>query len=506
MFDLHNPSRKKTVKILAIGNYAVLFLDMIQGLGFVPLYLAYFGERMYGLWLGTGGVIGVLSFLDLGIATLCIQRVASSYGKKDYKGIGLYFFNGFLINMAFMIILMLGGIIANLYLDVLFEINSQEFELLSQAFLIALFALVFSILNNTVEGSLNSLQKATFSKIVQILGAIIGIAVTYIALVNEWGILSIPVGMISRYLTILLPNLIYLFILFSKNNIPLVTLDKRTIKDYLQLSPSVFLSKLGTSLVNNAEPTLINIFISPQVAVFYSITKKAGGLVRLILDRIGGIIYPSLTHLYSSDASVEFKLFIMRLLRAIYPLTLIGFLMFVLANELFVDLWVGDENYLGLYMTILIALSLLFGFFSNFSSYLISVTGDIHYPSIMLFVESMVKIALLYIFLNIIGVKGLPLSLFIASFLFLIIYLKRWQTHLKFNTTEKAQIVISILKPSIIYCAVVGIAMVVIDYLKVQSFVSLVLIYLTIFLFLCGLFVSNSPDLKSLLSKKTRTF
>jgi hypothetical protein len=94
IFCLDNPSRKKSIKILTIGNYSVMVIDILQGLAFVPMYLNYIGERLYGLWLGTGGILAVLAFMDMGIATLTIQRVSREYGVKNYIGVSRYFFSG----------------------------------------------------------------------------------------------------------------------------------------------------------------------------------------------------------------------------------------------------------------------------------------------------------------------------------------------------------------------------------------------------------------------------
>nr|WP_298994245.1 MATE family efflux transporter [uncultured Polaribacter sp.] len=501
-FELNNPSRKKTVKILAIGNYLTLALDVVQGLLFVPIFLNFLGSRMYGLWLGTGGVIAVLSFLDMGIATLCVQRVAREYGKKNYNKIGLYFFNGILINLGFMLIMFLAGFMISLFLNYFFELNASEYKELSGAFLIALLALILALINNTVEGTLNSLQKPVFPKIVQVLGVVLSIITTYVLLIYDFGVIAIPIGMLVRYLFALLPNIVFLTILFYKNNIPIIKFDFLTIKDYLNLSPSLFLSKLGTSLVSNIEPTLINIFITPEIAVYYSVTKKGGGLVRTILDRIGGIIYPSLSHLHASDDGKEFKKLVVNLVKIIFPITLIGFLMFIIINGLFVDLWVGSENFLGYLMTFLIALSLMFGFLSNFSSYLISTTGDIKYPSIMVFFESIAKLICLYLFLSILGIRGLPLSLFIVSFIFFIVYLRRWRNHIGLNQKEKKDLFNSILKSFITFTLIIGLAFIYTNYYSTKSPIFLILIFCGTLL-LCGVVLINqNTQMKQFLIRK----
>lgn len=435
-FNLKSPSRRKTSKILAIGNYSVMVIDIIQSLAFVPLYLTYIGGRMYGLWLGTGGVLAILAFMDMGIASLTIQRVSREYGKKNFDGISKYFSAGFLINACFMGVLLIAGIISSYGLDSLFpDTTTTENRLLIEAFQIALIAMILSLLNNTIGGTLNALQKPLMAKVFELAGAISGIVVTYVLLFGDQPLMAIPVGMLARSSIGLVPNMIYLTVMLRNNGIPIFNYKFEIVKDYLNLTPNLFLSKFGTSLVSNIEPTLINMFMSPEVAVFFSVTKKAGDLIKKVLDRIGGVLYPSLAHLYSEANTIKFNELFIRIINYIFPASLLLFLIYILLNEQFVSLWVGEENYLGDWMTILISTSLLFSTVSNLLSYLLSTTGDIKFASNSVFVESITKILMLLISLKLMGVYGLPVALILTGLIFISVYFKRWNKHLLVKKT-----------------------------------------------------------------------
>lgn len=225
LFDLRNPSRRKTVKILAIGNYSLLVIDIIQGLAFVPLYLNYLGERLYGLWLGTGGIIAVLAFLDMGIGTLVIQRISHEYAKKNFDGVSTYFFSGLLINAFFMTILFIAGYVLSFYLGTFFkQMTVEETEVLAVAFQIALLALILTLMNNIISGTLNALQKPLFGIIATIIATTLGLITTIIMLVKKETVIAIPAGMMVRSVFSILPNLVYLFLLFSKNHIKMFSL------------------------------------------------------------------------------------------------------------------------------------------------------------------------------------------------------------------------------------------------------------------------------------------
>lgn len=426
-------SRKRSVKILAIGAYAVLLLDVIQGIVFVPLYLNYIGEKLYGLWLGTGGLIGVLGFLDLGIATLTIQRVSREYGAKKMDGVSKYFFGGFLINTMFMLILAIFGFVLSFWIGGLFSGTTEsDSEILTSAFRVALFALIISLFNNTIQGTLNALQKPLAGKIFEFAGALFGIVTIYLMLLGENSLMAIPVGMLVRSSVAFFPNLIYLISVFVKNKIKLFSYDKEIVKDYIKLTPNLFLSKFGTSLVANIEPTLINLFLTPQIAVYFTVTKKAGSVIRTILDRIGGILYPSIAHMFGEANKKYFSDTVLKINRMLFPLTLVLFLSYSILNESFVTIWVGSENYLGDVMTILISISLLTSFYSNIFGYLLSTTGEIKFTNNVVFLESISKIVLLLIGLAFFGVYGLPIAIIFSSLIFISIFSMKWNKYLEF--------------------------------------------------------------------------
>lgn len=435
-FDLQNPSRKSTVKVLAAGNYLALVLETVQGIFFVPLYLSHFSERLYGLWLASGGMIAILSFLDMGIATLAIQRISAEYGKKDYAKVGLYFSNGMLVQSLLMIVLLALGALLSFFLDRILTVTEPEMLILSKATLLAVVALVLSIINNAVEGSLNALQKPLVGKVTQNLSSLVCIGTTFLMLKNGWSVLAIPAGLVVRALCALVPNLAYILAIFRKNSISSLSFSRAVVKDYVCLGGSIFFSKLGVAMVGNIEPTLITMFISPQVTVYYSVTSKAGALLKTVFDRIAGTIYPSLAHLYSCNEHSKFRNVIFSLVKSFFPIALSCFLLYFVANEAFVDIWVGKENYLGDSITLLISVALLLSFVSNMMSYLISITGDLKYPARMVLVESLVKISFLYLFLRFFGVVGLPVAITATSLLFIVLFCARWNMHLMLPKTE----------------------------------------------------------------------
>ena len=92
--DLPFPGHKRATVLLALGSYANTVITIIQGLVLVPLYLYYLGPELYGLWLASGGMLGMLWLMNFGIGSLLTQRVGRAYGRSDFSNLGAYFING----------------------------------------------------------------------------------------------------------------------------------------------------------------------------------------------------------------------------------------------------------------------------------------------------------------------------------------------------------------------------------------------------------------------------
>lgn len=468
--SLDNFSRRKAIKILAIGNYVTLGFDIIQGFLFVPLYLTFLGNNLYGLWLGTGGIINALAFLDMGTATLTIQRISTEYGRGNMQGIGLYFITGIAIHLVLMTFLLVGGIVLSFSLRSFFVLDNNEYDLLLKASCGAVCALVITLLNNTIEGTLNALQKPLFGKITQVLGALFGIILTYLMLVWGYSVMSISAGLLVRAVINTLPNVIYLIMIFRKNGISFIRFNLGVVKDYLRLTPSIFLSKIGGALVGNIEPTLITIFVSPQVSVYYSITSKAGMLFRMILDRIGSILLPPLSHLYSNEGLIKLKKILLNFFNIAFPAVIAGYAIFFLLNKFFVNIWVGPQNYLGDVFTLLLAFSLLLGFLSSIMSYLFTILGDIKYPSYYIFLESILKLLGLYLLLKLLGIYGLPIAIILTSIVFVSIYARRWNKKLELTRDERSSLNLSILKNILLVAVLTILGCIILKYFKISTF------------------------------------
>ena len=328
------------------------------------------------------------------------------------------------------------GYLLSFFLITLLNIDLVFKEIIIDSFLIALLAYGVTLFNNILEGTLIALQKPLFCKFTQILSSLLGVIILYFLLLNDYALLAIPISLFIKAVTNTIPNIIYLFLVFKANKISFFSYKKEVFLEYLKLSPSVFLSKLGGALVGNLEPVLLTFFLSPNVTVVYSITSKAGVLVKTLLDRITGIIFPSLSHFYSSVSNVKFKRFVIDFISLLLPIIVVLFTLFMIANKLFIGLWVGEENYMGDKISLFIVFAFVSSFLSNSVCYLLTITGDIKYPSKVFFIESLFRVIFLVLFLKYFDVLGMLISITLVCSVFLFKYLTIWNSYLKLSNYE----------------------------------------------------------------------
>ena len=435
-FNLEAPNRGESTKIILGTSYIILVIDIVQNVAFVPLFISSFGTRLYGIWLATGGVVGMLSFFDLGIPSLMIQRTAREYAKKNFEGISEYFMSGIFLHTVLMLLLMITALIIGNYLPMIVPMEADELAIVKKAYTISVIAMCFALVNNGIEGIANALQKPIIVKTSMIIGSILGLLTIFIGVNQGLSIVAIPLGFLVRAVFPFFVNITFLLVLFVKNNIPLKRLDKSIINDYLDFIPSIFMSKLGTAVSASIQPTLIARFILPEVAVYYSITVKIASLLRSILDRIGGSLFPSFAHLHGEGKVAQVKNVYLSMSSKVLFAGFILYSFYVMFNEAFIHFWVGSENFLENPMSLMIAFAILLAFFSNFNSYLLGSTGDIKFPSRLVFIESWVSIVSLYLGLKYIGVYAIPTTSILVGATFMFIYIVRWRKNLSISAVE----------------------------------------------------------------------
>jgi O-antigen/teichoic acid export membrane protein len=414
-FCTTSPSRRRAAVIMLVGGYVSLGVTIVQGLVLVPLYLHYIGARVYGAWLGSGGILGWLSILEFGIASVMIQRMAGAYGKGDMKSVSGYFSIGLLSQMGLMVLLVVCAIGLSFFVPGWMGLTSSESTQLAVCFVLAAFSTGFNILNNGVSGLAQALQVALVINITSTIAGILGLAATLILLLSGYGLWSLPVGLLVRNGTLLIANAIHSGLLLRTRVRFPMHIDRRLLNEFMSLSPFMFAGSLSNSIVGQSEPALIAMLIRPELATVFVLTRRAADVIKMILDRITGAVYPGFAHLFG-EGNREQAYGILKQIMGIYTVSAtVMFSLYLALNRSFIGLWVGEKQFGGHWLTFLIAVSLFLSIRNNLLTYLYGATGEIAKSTMMIVLESLIRLALMLMLLWQLGLLGLPVAMLLTG-------------------------------------------------------------------------------------------
>ena len=436
----HTPSRKRATILQAVGGYALTGVNIVQGLVLIPLYLHYIGVHIYGLWLASGGILGMLGLMNFGIGSMLIQRIASFYGKKDLPQVGIYFINGMIVYIGICLLFGLVGWIISLWLPDILTAIGNDSDLLQQCFQLAVVAMVLAVFNECLRSFSQALLRPIIPMIGMVVGRIVGIGVTIWMLFDGFGLWAIPVGLLVSESLILLLNVFNTLGLFRRLNVR-VEFKKSVIKEYCKTAPVLLMATAGDTLSQEAEPLLITVFLSPEVTTAYMITRRAADIVFKMLSVITGSTMGTFSHLVGSDNRDNVRNIASKLLFISFSLGVTGFAAYVGLNQAFVSLWVGESFALDQMVILFIALGFFAQAFGGLLKRMLYGLGDFTYTSTVIMLEGVSRIFMASALLSLLGVVGVPLAFALSCLLSILILGPRLKTELTmqyhlFSTTR----------------------------------------------------------------------
>ncbi|MEX0323161.1 MAG: lipopolysaccharide biosynthesis protein [Puniceicoccaceae bacterium] len=421
---MDNTTLKKAALIHMLLGYVNYGLTLIQAILLVPLYLSYIGAAQYGLWLATGGILGWLSFLDMGLSSVTLQRVGRSLGGKDGVIAGSYFGTGYMLHVGLMSITIIISVPVMFFVLPLLDGVGQDLQLIRRCFFLATIGFALSSIANTLIGIGQAAQKTLVPGVVNNLSTAAGIVFIWYGLNKGWGLYSIPCGTILRGLILNVFLLPYGRKLIQREG-GHQRFDKAAFTDLAKLSPFTFISKFGNGIVQNAEPLFLGIFVGPEVVVVYVLTNRAAQLLTGIVNRVTGSLFGPLSHISGDDNLIRAQQAFFKSMGLLVILSIMAAFFYSALNWGFVSLWVGPERFGGNVLTVGFALVLIQAVIANALGFFLGAFGDIGRPNIYIFIESVNRVILISIFAFSGSVQYIPYAVYCSLLVLSIALIRR---------------------------------------------------------------------------------
>jgi O-antigen/teichoic acid export membrane protein len=420
-------NHRKSISMLLVGGFGDKFIVFAQGILLVPLYLTTLGAEIYGYWLATGGVIAWLSAFDMRMAVAITQKISCAYGAGRPREVNNAFVSGMLVYFLILSPVLPLSILAFPYLAQFLKLPSEFYLDFYQAYLFSVLGLVLSLLTGGVVSLSKGILRPKFSVVVHFICGLIQIVCTAVLLSEGWGVRAIGFAVFLRFALSMLLNSTYALNLLCKINIEKVNLlpNLALVRDYCSVLPPMFVSRLTTGVVSKVEPTLILRILGPEVATGYSVTKAAGAILVGLANSVTASVFPSFANIYAERSREQTVLVFRRCLEIVIGFALFYFGGYVMMNQSFMALWVGDGLYLGNGLCILLGVSFCCVVLSNYMNNALTAMGDFNFASWVRTSSEALRFIVMIFFLHFYGVIGVPIAVILTSLVDSIVYWHR---------------------------------------------------------------------------------
>ena len=428
--------RKRTVLLRLVGGWFTNLVYIIQGFLFIPLYLEYLGDRLYGFWLATGGMLAWLAMVDIGASLVTQQRSAAAYAKGDLQKAVAYFWHGAVVTSAVIALMFLGLFILGDFLVDWLDVGAEYFDVILNCYYVSGLCLGARLANEFMQSFSNGLQRGHFAVFAEVISNLVGLVSIYYGLVVfDLGLWALVMGAISRSGLLFIFNLCHTSHML--NSIPEKNQWSNSIfRDYITTTPAVLASKSSGQLAKSLPVVLIAKFISPEATVAYAVTVR-------VLQILSGLINHGLASVYSacahfvSDQSVSAKRLRKTMSifsRSYFYTSLVCLSLYCLLNQGFIVLWMSAGQFSGQLFTILAGFAAFLDQRSNLFVGIGGSTGAIRAVEFTRCFQNLLSILFLVWGIWHFGVIGAPIAVCTAALLTQV----RFNSIIRYNSIDLA--------------------------------------------------------------------
>lgn len=410
-------NRKRAVKWNLTFQYLSLALGIIKGFLIVPIYFLFINNELYGYWLATGSILVWINIIDPGAGTVLQQKVGYEYGNNNTNRLNKLIGSGIIIGSIICGIALIFSYAFSHFIPKLLGFgNFKEKDILISAFNIAAIGTCFSLITSVIRGVNYGMQKTKIPGLIELISSVIGIGVNVIMLYLGYGLFSIAFMLLVNGALTALGNLYFLRITSLKLGLNIHYSFSETFPLFKEFTYTFF-SRLINTITSNFDLIIIARFIGAEMVAVIEMTRRPFKIVQGIVYKPAVALSPAISHLHGENKPEKLNNLIYKFFHFLiwaYCLAISGFILF---NQSLITLWLSEEMFAGILLSLLIIVGLsLKGFFSSIGN-LNFALGDIKGSSKIIVAQNLFYIVFVIIFGKFFGIVGI-LAALIPSVLF----------------------------------------------------------------------------------------
>lgn len=401
----------------------MLVINLV-GLLLTPFILKYVTKEEYALFYVAADLLMWLSLAQLGVSNSYNSMAAMTFGKKDYTELSKLSSTAWILQILSGIVVLILGFVLSFFVADFFDIKNTNSNV-QVFFLLMVAGTAFTLMNQVYSALLTSAKEIHISNRISIVSVIPKVLFTIIFLLLGWKLFGLA---LANLLAVLVPIIISFFYVRKRYNNIEISLNNWS-SDHAKklLFTGIWFSVGGVAgiLILGLDRIVIAKVVSLELVAGFMITQKLFSLTDKVLGQIFNVARPFIGQTMGNkryDLVYAIYNFFTKL--SIF-ISVLSAVIIILINNYFVDLWVGNEFYVGNKITFWLAINFILQFLL-FPDRIILASSlfRVQTQAIIRITEGLVNFGLSIYLGTLMGISGVLLGSIISTILFSNIYYK----------------------------------------------------------------------------------
>lgn len=432
---------KENLRQRAYLNTVTSFIDygtkVLTSFVVNPFVVNGLGGTLFGVWQMLGQITNYSNLADFKASTVLKWTIARDRENVDEEELRKYVTTTFFLVLLMLPLILIVALAITWYLPEIVKISDDYIFTIRVTFLILISSFILRKFFNVFESILAGMNLGFKRMGLRAVITIIGGGLSVLAIVLDFGLIGLALVSLTTSLIIGVTLMIIV-----KKNVPWFGLSKFSFKQSKMFfkTSGWFMAWSGIQMIlTNSDKVFLGFLTSPLIVTQYVVTKYLLNTVKDILMQIINAVLPGMGKLYKKG-ELDKMVLVRKQLRLLTWIFVIGIgCVGLLINRSFVNLWIGDEQYAGQFVNLLLILMIIQFVFVINEGTIINISLDIK-KKVYLGIVSVV-ISTFFIFMTVeeYGIVGLAVSMIlgrsVVSVAYPIIVSRMLQTKLSLDTS-----------------------------------------------------------------------
>lgn len=403
------------IKLGAIISYFAIVFNIVAGLIYTPWMVRQIGQSDYGLYSLALTVVSYFT-IDFGLSS-AISRFISKYRAEGDENkvsnlLGIIYKLYLIIDILVFIILIVIWLFLN---NIFMSLTSNEIIKFKVIFcIIGLFTLI-SFPSETFNGILNSYEKFTTLKCLDLLNKILIIIFMIIALFMGYGLYALVIVNVSVGILIIGLKVFYIKkVLNIKVNFKYRS--KPLLKEIFSFSIWMTVISIAQRLAVNISPTILGIFSGSIAISVFAIGTTIEGYTWNFANALNGLFLPKVSRMVANSndrtAITDLMVKVGRIQLLIIGMLIVGV---ISMGQEFIILWMGKgfkDSYL---VVILLIIPGIITLTQEIANTLLIVVNEVKFRAILFILMAIVSLTISLILSPKLGAIGCGIGIFCGN-------------------------------------------------------------------------------------------